>query len=258
MIERLPARVRTPPVARAMLSPSAFLLAGAAASAAILVGALPLAPVAAVAAWVARVAMAVPRKPSGDRIDAFTIGDPWRRFVLDAQQAKKRFDETVKRTRSGPLQERLAAIGDRIEQGVTECWRIARQGDNLQGGLRQLDIADIERELEEVRADRARRGNDDSMAQALQRTEQALEAQRSSYRRLYNVWQDAQSRLRVLNAQMDEAVARAVELSLHGGDVQELSPLGNDVENLVGELEALRQAMEETSSTPSAAAGGVA
>ena len=59
---------------------------------------------------------------------------------------------------------------------------------------------------------------------------------------------DAGTRLRVLNAQMDEAVARAVELSVTAADGSDLSPLSADVESLVGELESLRLALEETAS----------
>lgn len=256
MIERLPARVRTPQVARAILSPSAFLLAGAAAAAAILAGALPLAPVAAIAAWAGRVALAVPRRQRGDRIDPFSVSEPWRRFVQDAQQAKARFDRVVTGTAPGPLQDRLQTIGGRIEDGVRACWRIARQGHNLQGGLRQFDMREITREEAEVAAERARVDAGDPSAAALERTHRALIAQRASYERLHSVWQEAQTKLRVLNAQLDEAVARAVEISLHPSDVAALSPLGSDVDALVGELESLRQALEETSATPGASAGG--
>ena len=66
--------------------------------------------------------------------------------------------------------------------------------------------------------------------------------------------QDASDRLRVLNAQLDEAVARAVELSVQADDVSDISPLTDDVESLVGELESLRQGLEETQGTPGAEA----
>ena len=54
----------------------------------------------------------------------------------------------------------------------------------------------------------------------------------------------------MLNAQLDEAVARAVELSVNTTDVSALGPLSQDVESLVGELETLRQALDETRGTP--------
>ena len=56
---------------------------------------------------------------------------------------------------------------------------------------------------------------------------------------------DTRDRLRLLNAQMDEAVARAYELSVQASDVADLSGLGNEVDSLVLEMEALRQGLEE-------------
>ena len=64
-------------------------------------------------------------------------------------------------------------------------------------------------------------------------------------RRLEAVTQQAAERLRLLDARLDEAVARAVELSL-SGDSGQLSGLDSDVDSLVGEMEALRVALEDT------------
>ena len=52
-----------------------------------------------------------------------------------------------------------------------------------------------------------------------------------------------------------EAVARAVELSVHADSVSDVAPLGADVDSLVGELEALRQGLEETGGAARAAGG---
>lgn len=244
MLERLPERVRTPAVVDAALSPSALLLAGAGMSAAIL-GGLPIAAAAVAGAlgWAARVALAVPRKRAGDRINPNQVSDPWRRFVIDAQQAQARFDRTVRQCQEGPIRERLAMIGRRIADGVNECWRIARQGDVLQEALRSLDRDEIEAGLVNVEAqlDDA----SDSRRANLSRTRDALLSQRRAYDRLSSVWHDARDRLEVLNAQLDEAVARAVELSVHTGDINALNPLTDDVDNLVGELESLRLGLEE-------------
>jgi hypothetical protein len=245
VLERLPEGARTPAVARAVTAPSAVLLAGAGMSAAIL-GGLPLVAAAGVGAlaWAARVAVALPRRPKSERVNPFALDEPWRHLVLDAKKARGRFEKVVDQARPGPLREHLAELGRRLDQGVTECWRIARQGHALQAGLKQLDAPSVTAELDQVRGDR-RRAQGRARA-ALERAEQALESQLSSYERIAAVSEDARTRLRVLNAQLDEAVARALELALGANDVSDLSPLSADVESLVGELEALRQAVEET------------
>jgi hypothetical protein len=250
-------RFFTPKVARAITSPSGILLAGAGAAAAIVTGvAFPLAAIVGVAAWAARVAVAIPRGgAAGERIDAFRVGDPWRRFVLDAQQAQRRFNETAARCRPGPVRERLQSIGDRVADAVNECWRIARQGDQLDGALRALDVRTIQTELAQVQEERRRVQGNDSADAALYRTQQAVEAQLASAQRLQSVATDAQNRLRLLNAQLDETVARSVEISLQAGDVSQLGSLTDDVENVVGELEALRSALEETSALPGVPSG---
>ena len=104
----------------------------------------------------------------------------------------------------------------------------------------------VERELASVENELAlARGNREA---SLTRTRDALLAQRQSYERLASVWHDTRDRLELLNAQLDEAVARAVELSVHTGDISALNPLTDDVDTLVDELESLHLGLEEASS----------
>jgi hypothetical protein len=246
MVERLPEQLRTPAVARAVVSPSALLLAGAGTALAI-VGGLPIAAAAGVGAacWAARVAVAavLRRGPRREVIDPFAVGEPWRRFVQDALSAERRFGDTVRQTPDGPLRERLRDLGERINAGVRECWRVACQGAALQKGLQRFDIKDIRRELDI--ADAEVDGAGKHASPAAKRTRDALAAQLASYERLAAVWEDARDRLRVLNAQLDEAVARAIEVSLSSSEAGDLSPLAGDVETLVTDLESLRQGLEE-------------
>ena len=250
MIARLPERVRTRAVAEAVVSPSAILLAGAGTALGIISGLGPLAVLTGAAAWAARVALAVPRRQREERIDPMAVQEPWRRFVADALQAQRRFDDVVKRSRPGPVRDRLQAIGRRIGDGVSECWRIACQGNALVGALRTLDEQGIRRELAEVQDERRRARGNEAAAASLARTQTAIEAQLASAQRLRHVAEDATNRLRLLNAQLDEAVARSLEISLKAGDVSQLAPLTEDVEGVVGELESLRQALEEAGATP--------
>ncbi len=236
-----------------MVSPSGIVLAGAGASAAILAGLGPLGPLAllaAGAAWAARVAFAIPRDPRGERIDPFTLGEPWRKFVQEALQAQVRFGRAVDEADAGPLRDRLREIAERMDTGVKESWRIAKRGEQLVGVSEQIDVAEIQRQLLQVQRDMGEKWAD---ATSLQRAQESLEAQLATADRVQQVIGDAYSRLRLLDARMDEAVARGLELAVRASDVDELSGLGADVDGLVTEMESLRQALEETSGGTAAA-----
>jgi len=243
VLERLPERARTPAMARAITAPGTILLAGAGASAAILAG-VPLAAAAVVGGlvWAGRIALAIPRKPRRVEANPALVQEPWRSLVRQAQRAESRFDQVVTSTDPGPLRDRLAEVDARIAVGVDECWRIAQRGDELQAALADFDVVDLGDQLARAEAEAARAPG----RAELQGTAAALRAQVASADRLAAVARDAEDRLRRLAAQLNEAVARGVELSLQSPDVGTLQPLGSDVDSLVGELESLRVALEET------------
>jgi len=234
----------TPPVARAVFSPSGIVLAGAGAAAAIATG-LPLvvAPVAALAAWAARVAVAIPRDQPTDRIDPFAVPEPWRRFVVEALKAQVRYQQTVEATEPGAVRDRLQAIGERIDDGVQEAWRIPRRGAQLVDARATIDAEDVRRELAAVEG---QAGQAWAKGSAVERTAAALRSQLDTADRLDRTIAEARSQLQLLDARLDESVARATELSVRIGDVDELGPVGADVDDLVQEVEALRLALEET------------
>ena len=189
-----------------------------------------------IAAWAGRVFFAVPRGRPTDDIDPYRLIDPWKSYVLAAQGAQQRFRRTVDTAQAGPLRERLTEVVGRFDDAVRECWRIARRGHDIDGVLRTLDVATTTRQLAQARTLPASTTNQATVA--------SLEAQLGSAQRLSNVSQDAQSRLRLLDARMDELVARVAELSVSAGD--DLGGLDSDVDNLVSEMESLRQALDET------------
>jgi hypothetical protein len=242
MLDRVD-RNRPKAMADAITSPSALLLAGAGASAAILAGA-PLAAAALVgaAAWAVRVAIALPKKRREERIDLRSLRDPWRGLVRSAQDAHTRFERAVQVTQPGPVRDHLADVSRRVAVGVRECWAIAKRGDALDDALSELDIAGTRQKLEAVRSELAGGARPD-----LLETADALQAQLDSGTRMQSVAQGALDRLRRLDAQLDEAVARALELSLHAADSRAVQPLGDDVDTVVGELESLRLGLEESS-----------
>ena len=129
---------------------------------------------------------------------------------------------------------------------MQECWRVARHGDALDEGVQSLELRQVEYRLQQLRGTRP---ESPGAGESFDRTVEALEAQLASGRRLSEVATDARRRLEVLDARLDEAVARAVELSLSAADVSDLSGLGADVDQLVDDMEALRQGLEEVGRT---------
>ena len=232
-------RFFTPQVARAITAPSGILLAGGVAAAAIVAGvAVPLALPLGVVAWAGKVAFSIPRDRS-ERIDPFTLQEPWRRFVQEALQARNRFDETIRRIESGPLQDHLAAIAERMHTGVEESWKIAQRGQTLVRARAGIDVADIERQRAELAAG-------DQSDPSTETVAASLDQQKATADRLDRVISETHSHLRMLDARMDEAVARALELSTQSVTRASVGTLGTDVDNLVTEMEALRQALDET------------
>ena len=241
-------RFLTPQVASAIMSPLGIVLFGVGAAGAILVGA-PLAIAAGVGtlAWGGRVLAALPRDPTRTRVQPSSLAEPWRSYVAGAQDAKSRFDAVVRDMNTGPLRERLATLAARLDDGIDESWRIARRGNDISQALARLDTDQPHAELAALRHSLAGR----PATQATAQTIRSLEAQIAAAERLQATADDARDRLRLLDARFDELVARAVEVSLGAGDSD---VLGNDVDGLVTELEALRAAIEETSA---AEVGGV-
>jgi len=264
VVAALPEHLKSRKTAEAITAPSAILLAGAGISAGVL-GGLPLLAALGIgaAAYGIRVAFGLPRRKREERIELAGLPEPWRHFVREALDAQNRYRRAVATAAAGPLRDRLVEIGQRVEQGVRECYRIARRGAALEGGLSALDADAADQQLSALVGSlppdaqselRAAHDAGKALAVAAERagvdanhvqTIEALEAQIASAGRLGVVAQDARDRLSLLDARLDEAVARAVELSLRAEDVAELGGLGGDVEALVNEMESLRAALEE-------------
>jgi hypothetical protein len=234
-------RFYTPRVARAITSPSAILATGGGAALAILVG---LGPVGAVAlgalAFGARVLAAVPSQNSSSvpPIAPRSLDPPWRGAVEQVQDSRRRFDDATDTLEDGPLKDRLAGVAGQLDVAVSEAWRIARAGHVLTSGRKQIDTTTITLELESARQ------GPPTPRQA--QTVAAMESQLASAQRIDSTIADAYDRLQLLDARTDEAVARAVELSVSQSDPDAVQTLDSDVGRIVGDLESLRQAIEET------------
>lgn len=238
MLDDLRERLLTPAGARAVTHPAAIVGAGAVAAGTIVAGApFAVVGVAAAAAWGAVVANRLPRSHRARTPDLRGLQEPWRRYLVEAIAARQRFDTAVEECEPGPLRRRLEQIGRRVEDGVAEVDRIARHGSRLDRAMRELDDPDeLRQRLEVARADPS----------TAPEVVEAFAAQLGSTERIVALAVQTRQRLEVLDAQLDEAVARVVELSLRQGDVNEAGQLGDRVDGLVVEMESLRLALDES------------
>ena len=231
------------------MSPTSLLVAGA-------VGGIAVAATGPVGLAVGAGAWAVStlfklRKPASamasaqaTRIDPFAVAEPWRQHVQSALAAKLRFDRLVQSTTNGPLKERLRTIASRVDEGVDEVWTIAQRGHRLANSIDDLQIGQVRAELKTAE-NAIQRNSDPSRAATLQATRDSLRSQLDSAERLAGKGLSTIDRLRELDAELDELVARGTELSIAGSE-DAFDDLRSDVDAVVTEMEALRRGMEET------------
>lgn len=238
-------RFFSPQVARAVTSPSGILAFGAGAAAGVLaVGVAPVAvPVAiggGLLAYGVRVALALPRKGTGTRIDPFAVNEPWRHAVRDAVQARNRFADAVKGFQPGPLKDSLSAVSAQMEEAVEECWSVAKQGQVLADARKQINDREARWELQQAQYALTQSGGNEVQEGRIA----ALEAQLATADRMDGLISSTKDQLDLLNARLDESVTRAIELSVSdkGGGAERLTA---DVGAIVDDLESLRRAIEE-------------
>jgi hypothetical protein len=229
------------------MAPAAILAAGAGAALGILVGGgLAGAVVLAVVAWLIATAIPVYRRWNARRgpgqVDPFSLREPWRSAAREALQARDRYRQAITGVAPGPLKDRLATIGQQLERGVEEAGRVARRGQRLEDVRRQIDSASAQGELQRIEAVAGVSPGDDP---SLARTAEALKAQLATAERLDRVLNDTRNRLTLLDARLDEAVARTLELSVDADDPSDLGGLNTTVESVLEEMEALRLALDE-------------
>lgn len=170
-------------------------------------------------------------------IDPFALSEPWRQLVQRAQRSERELERIIDGVDGGPLRDRLEAIVERLEGGVQETWRIARRGDAVDDAVRRLDPVALRSRLETARRSAGQTPDDRGDAVA------AVESQLATVERLQQ--QSAQTRrsLELAQLRVEELVGRATEVSLGTADTDAYA---NDVNDLVIELEAIRQAIDET------------
>ena len=187
--------------------------------------------------YLVSVALAMPRTPKMPAIDPFTVSEPWRHFVKDAQRSRQQLLTTVRSTPSGPLRDRLQSIFDRLDTGLAQGWQIAKRGDEIDAAVKRLDPVRLRSKRDALAAE-ASTDPTAGISEALA----SVESQLAIADRLKELSASTADRLRSSQAKLDELVARAAEVGVGSSDTEHFA---DDVDDLVLELEGLRQAMQE-------------
>lgn len=230
-------RFFTPRTAGAILSWR--ILVGLGVGAAMAVAGLPIGVAVGIGAavYAGAVLVAMPERPARASIDPFALSEPWRQFVQGAQRSRRQLRDTVARVKPGPLHDRLQDIATRLDGGIEESWAIARRGDEIDDIVRGLDPTRLRSRLRTLQQQADTTATEPTAAAI-----ESVERQLATAERLKALSVSTADRLRVMQARFDELVARAAEIAAGAGDATDYS---HDVDDLVLELDALHQAVQE-------------
>lgn len=213
-------------------SPTAVLAWGATASASVILG-VPawLAVILGAFVWGAIVAGGWLRPPSWRRPAPWRLRDPWRSAVAAAVDSLERFEQVIAVSGDDVVRARLESMTPRVVDAVSQTWTVALLGQALDADVRRLrtalavpprpDSATAEPGTAELAAARA----------------VAVDGARAVY-----------GRLRQLEAQFGEVIARAAELAIDGDPW--LDAVSDPLDQVTIELEALRSALDEVRRNP--------
>lgn len=231
-------RFYTPQTAKAILSWRLLLGLGVGVVAG--VAGLPIAAAIGIGlgAYAASVATAMPKGPERANIDPFTLSEPWRQLMQNAQSAGRKLRSTVDGADRGPLRDTLQGIAAQLEHGLDEAWEVAKRGDEIDDAVRRLDPTALRSKLATLQ----QRADDNPSPEASAAIE-STERQLATADRLKAQSEETATSLRLTQTQLDELVARASEVRIGAVDTDTYR---RDVDELVIKLEALHQAVEET------------
>src|SRR5215218_3215314 len=232
-------RFWTPKTAKAILSWRIALGAAVGVVAAVIGVPAWLAAMLGAIVYVGLIGLAMPSDPtpSPAEVDPFTVGEPWRRFVQNGQRSRRRFQDTVRNTRPGPLHDRLQAIATRLDAGLQQGWQIARRGHEIDAAVKALDPTRLRSRLATLEAQAATEPSDNLTAAI-----KSVQSQLATADRLKALSASTADQLRLNEARLDELCARAAEVSVGSSDP---GTFASDVDDLVLELEGMRQALQE-------------
>lgn len=165
-------------------------------------------------------------------VDPSTLPARWAPPVTEALAARARWAELVAGLRPGPVRDRLAELGGRVDAGVEAVWETVARAVEAERIVATLDADRVTEDYKRAKRDPAA---DPALVEA-------LSARFQSVQRVLNALDDTDRRLRLLDARLGAAVARGAEVALAAGAGSDA--LGVELDAVVAELGGLRTALE--------------
>lgn len=156
--------------------------------------------------------------------------------------ARSRYERLTDGLRAGPLRERMAELGGRVDHGVLATWEAAQRATQLERVLSDIGIEEATAAHKAAKRELEQAQRSGSVPAGLRERADALADRHASLHRLHNSLDDIATQLTVLEARLEAAVAQAAELALRP-DVPE-APIAADLDAIVGELGAMRAALD--------------
>lgn len=205
----------------------------------------------AVAVWAAYVGLSLVtnRRPAvaGPRVDPRSLEAGWLRR---GHAAADRFADVARGISAGPVAERAAQMGARLDDTVRTLERLAANASTASRALDNFDPSHLAAERQRLRT--ARRERPD-LADDYTRALRSVEAQQEIYNRLAAARDKALARLESGAIGLEGLVARIVELSTLAdtGPAEGVDALAD----LAGELDGIRAGLAEAEQITSQALG---
>jgi hypothetical protein len=174
--------------------------------------------------------------PPPDPLAEVDVAAAPRRFsgaVAAALDARRRYGEIVASTKPGPVRDQLTALSARVDEGVAAVWSTVTRAGEVERTLAALDPDRVTWEYKDAK----RNGADEELVAVLHQ-------RFTSVQRLLNSLDDTDARLRLLDARLGAAVARAAEVSVSAsGDGT--AAVAAELDGVVTGLTTLRAALDE-------------
>jgi hypothetical protein len=265
-VSNLPEPVRHPSVVRAAVSPTAVVVTAAGVVVGlVLLHSIILAIVLGAGAWAGRMIAAMIAQARRERaarpkpavLDPWSVPEPWRQLVTQAQGVQNRFDQTIKDWPPGPIRDRLVDLRPRFYADMDQVGAIARRGASLSGwsgGVQATgrpSTAQLSEQLRQAEAERRQVASQSPAREAaLARTEEAVAAQLRALRGAEEAAALVQDRLRSLVARLDQTVTSMMVLGVDGSEAgtQELE---SSIDGLADEITALHRGLTDATSSSS-------